>query len=508
MNELKKTILWLWTKYPALLYGLGCLLGFQCALSWNLSLSSIILFLWLPFIFKAFHPIRLRLLLSFLIACSSFAYAKMHFQFPELPTQGVEGIAHINISFLSESKARFTPTWIYQGNIVNFYPLNTDRTSKEARNIPYRIFLPQTIEDRPLANQDYYIRGVLKKTPSGYVLKLKKESLWNPIQDTWSLAEFRYQRKQQISKYLEREIKCPSASAFLTGMVTGDYEDRVLIAEFSRFGLQHILAVSGFHFVLLAAVLRPLLGLFLNRKITALFLITILTSYFLFLGCAPAVIRAWLTIIIFFIGHLLECPSTGINALGVSLLFSLLYDPLMSQNLGFQLSFLSTAAILFLYSGVDHSLQIIFIKRNLSKSASMSFLDQHGYLFLTYTRQAIALTLGVHIVALPVLLYDFEKFPTLSLVYNLFFPFLVTLSMLLLIIAFASCLFFPPLASLFHSINNFYTEWVLGLTYNLPISVDHYILFKNIPLYLVLIYLIGIFSWGAYLKKKLASHSS
>jgi competence protein ComEC len=500
----KTLIAWFWTQYPAFLYGIASLIGFQAAFDWKFPYIPFVVLIWAPLVaFRFLDRLTIfRLIASLLILLATFSYGKVYYQTPSLPPKGVDGVAHLSFSSLSASKTHFAPAWIYQGTLFFFKP--DDPSFSEAKNVPYRLILSQTSPNRPIANSDYVVRGTLKKSPNGgFTFKVKKDAEWHKVEGSWSLAEFRFNKKQEMTSYLESQISHPSTASFLIGMVTGDYDDKILVTEFSRFGLQHILAISGFHFVILAAVLKFLIGFFFSRKITASILIVTLGGYFIFLGCTPAVVRAWITITIFFVGHLFERPSSGINALGAALLLSLLYDPMMCQHLGFQLSFLSTGAILFFYSSTDLALQWLLRKRPLSIASEMNLLNQHGYLLLSYTRQALALTLAVHIVALPVLLYDFNKFPTLSLIYNLFFPFLVSISMLLIIIAFLFAYIIPPLATMIHYINNGYTQWMLGLTYNLPISIDHYIYVSEIPLLVVTLYLALLFILGAYLKKRL-----
>src|ERR1700722_20309854 len=60
----------------------------------------------------------------------------------------------------------------------------------------------------------------------------------------------------------------------------------------------------------------------------------------------------------------------------------------------------------------------------------------------------------------------------MSLLYNLFFPFLVSISMLLLLLGMGISLFLPPLGSAIHLLNSHYTHFVLNLTFNMPPAVD------------------------------------
>ena len=80
-----------------------------------------------------------------------------------------------------------------------------------------------------------------------------------------------------------------------------------------------------------------------------------------------------------------------------------------------------------------HFTQKMFRTRSLSKITEMHWLDQHAYCLLYYLRQGLALALAVNLVAMPITFFYFQKFPLMSLFYNLFFPFLVSFSMLLLL---------------------------------------------------------------------------
>ena len=75
-------------------------------------------------------------------------------------------------------------------------------------------------------------------------------------------------------------------------------EDRLMQFEFGRFGLQHIMAISGFHFAILAGFFSFGLHLMLNRRVANAFLIALLSTYFVFLGAGPSILRAWMTILI------------------------------------------------------------------------------------------------------------------------------------------------------------------------------------------------------------------
>ncbi len=217
------------------------------------------------------------------------------------------------------------------------------------------------------------------------------------------------------------------------------------------------------------------------------------------LGPAPSVMRAWLTLLIALFGILLNKRGSGLNSLGFALLLILLYDPHMCCQIGFQLSFLATLSILMLFNGIDYQLQKIFLKRRLSEAIMMGRLSQYSYLLLSYCRQGLALSLAVNLATLPLVLYYFHKFSLMSLLYNLFFPFMVSLSMILLIFGSLTSMLFPPLGQFIHLINDSYTGFMLNYIYNMPRTVDILWSLESIPYYAVVFLLCAAFYIGLWM---------
>lgn len=265
-----------------------------------------------------------------------------------------------------------------------------------------------------------------------------------------------------------------------------------MLHEFGRFGLQHIMAISGFHFAIFAAIFSLILKLVLRRRMATILLILLLSAYFLFLGLSPSIMRAWITVMVSLAGGLFEKRGSGLNALGLSLMAILLYDPLLSLHVGFQYSFAATGAILLLYNPCHELLAHLFPKRNLEEALKMDRFDQHGYILLTFFRQAMALGMAVNIVTVPMMLYHFHKFPVMSLLYNLFFPTMVSLSMLLLILALLIG-WLPPLSDILHNLNTHYTRFMLDYTYNMPSGLDVVFRVQSFPIEIVIMSLTVFF---------------
>lgn len=496
-----------WKQHPAMLYGLALLLGFSSSLNWNWGLLAPITVLAGPLLYSAFcrqADLCIRMVLAILLLFGAFGFAKVYYQFPTLPIDGVLGRADLEIISVSSKSTSFGKLWSYRGTLEAFEPASTSQMMK-AKHLPIAISLPQNGEiTRPHANQAYQIKGVLKETAPGYyTLIVPKDTPWYPIEGSWSFAEMRFLAKQKVSQYIHSHITGVRTATFLSGIATGDFDDRLMSFEFSRFGLQHIMAISGFHFAIIASILSILLRLMFNKRRGTLLLIFLLSSYFVFLGCGPSIMRAWITILIALLSFIVEKQGSGINSLGVALIAVLLMDPLLCRHMGFQFSFITTAAILLFFPGCDLAMQSLFAKRPLSQMIEMNGINQHGYCVLVFFRQALALTFAVNLIALPIMLFYFQKFPLLSLIYNLFFPFLVSISMLLLLLGLLFSLGIPLLGSAIHLLNSHYTQFVLNFTYNMPTTLDVTWRVSPFSLELLLLYLTVVFVVAIFLRNAL-----
>jgi len=493
----------IWTLYPALFYGLALLIGTGTALtgSWWMCLPAALLGFPLVGLCTTRDWVHYgRLLLGIPIALTGWFMVIAHYDYPQLHPKGNYGNAHFEINSLSTSNHHFGKSWLYKGTLKTF---NTDDGSIIGHNIPVTVSIPFKAEiTHPSASSSFIVHGRLKQTKRGnYAFIVHPDSPWYPVNNSWSLAEMRYKAKQGVKSYIYAHIHALRSAKFLTGLATGEFDDRMMAFEFSRFGLQHLMAISGFHFGIIAYFLSLLVRCLLPRRMAPWVLIVGLTAYFIFLGVTASVMRSWIGAMVFFCGQLVERESTGLNALGVGLLAILTLDPLACCQLGFQFSFATTAAILIFHSPALHLLETIWPKRTLSEMIAMNLWNQHAYLILNFFKQGLALTLAVSIIAMPITIYYFHKFPWLSLIYNLFFPFMVSIAMFLLMLGILVA-WVPPLSTLIHGINTAYTEFVLDFTYNIPTQYDIILYFNSIPEEAILAYVSFVFFCGLVLRQR------
>lgn len=463
-----------WSLHPAFLIAISFLIG---------SASSLFSF---PLYFTAAFSIYLiwiRKWAALFTLPLSYFYALLLYPQPEPPTGLCTG--YLTISSVQTNQTPFHTNVLYRGT---FY-LNHER-------YPCSITFPPN--SRPIADSDYKVRGhLIQRSNFDYLFKPKSIE---KVPNTFSIAELRYQTKTRFRQFLHSRLSSARAATLLSSLSTGEVTDRLLRFQFGRLGLQHILAISGFHFAILIAFLTFLLRFF-SHTFQSLLMLLATSLYFVFVGDSPAIQRAYITVTLFLLAKLFRRPTSAVNLLGASLLIELILNPLVANNLGFQLSFGSCFGILLLYPPLEHKLRKLFPQRSSYSTSHLSPFSSLLYLLASFFRKAISLGLAVNITLLPLILFHFGRFPLLSLLYNLFFPFLITVALflilffLLLAIPFPSHPFFPLL--------NFFTDQLLDLVSYPPLSLDYSLYIQSFPYHFIPIYLFALLLFGQNQFKKL-----
>jgi len=369
----------------------------------------------------------------------------------------------------------------------------------DGKKLPCSIYLPRK-KGRPKANKSYVIEGKLsQRGPFDFMLKGKK---WEAVPSSWSLAELRYKTKTAFKKTLSKNLASKRALEFISAIATGEGADRLLRYEFARVGLQHILAISGFHFGILIAFLSFIFRFFLSRvwKIGALFVI--MSAYYVFIGSSASVERSYLTALFYLLSKWISRPTSGLNLLGVAAGIELIFNPLIANNIGFQLSFLSCFAILLFFPIAERLLQKVLPKRSKSEIEALTLFDQHGYILSSFFRKVISLNLAISLVLMPLLLFHFHQFPLLSFVYNLFVPTCVGVVMVLFLLALVFSVLFAPIGACFYWMTNGFTKFLLDIISNPPLAIDVSIQVTNIPAWGIICYLLILGFLGASWKSR------
>lgn len=448
-----------WETSPAFLLAIPLALGTLFALE---TLWALIFFCFFLFVIDA-----KQIFFSTLLFISPLMWMRV-------PDQKVEGPGIFYVEAITYSKNRFHTPYCYRGH-WSFC------NKTKGRRLPTRLFLKTKIEGNAFS-----AHGVMEKRKGYFHLKCSE---LKEIPTSCSLTNIRYRAKQTVQQYIKRHIKQKDAADFISGIFTGEIENKLLISNFSKLGLSHLLAISGLHFALIALFFKRIL-FFLPHKVATFLLLMILTCYFLFVGNTPSVQRAWIFISVTLLGQLLEKRSYPINNLGVALLIATLISPFSLKTLSFQLTFLATAGILIYFP------LLIGKKPAIQEILQLSLLRQHLFLFWMWVKNSLILTLAVHLFILPLLIWRFHIFYPHTLIYNLFFPQAASLSLILFLLG----VMIPPL----HTLNTFYTASLLQLVEDPPLLLPG-IYFEEVSFSLTALLLLIIFIFGIQNRYKRAA---
>lgn len=157
------------------------------------------------------------------------------------------------------------------------------------------------------------------------------------------LAELRYRVKSKSAVFMSDDL-----AAVSTAIVTGDQSDIPddIRDNFRKSGVSHLFAVSGMHLtVWTGAIYLVLKQRAKTRLLPNLFVLLFIWVYAAFTGFSPSVIRAGIMLSLICVGSAIRKHADPLNALGVSALFMLLWDPWLAGNVSFLLSSTATFAI-------------------------------------------------------------------------------------------------------------------------------------------------------------------
>jgi len=206
--------------------------------------------------------------------------------------------------------------------------------------------------------------------------------------------------REHYRQSMEQVMSAEDAAAIFA-MLFGGYAglNPDLVTEFQTTGIVHILSVSGSHMTLLAAATAYFcLLLKLPRTVTVALGIFVIVTYTLLSGMLPQVIRSACMGILVFIAAAFNFEALGARLLTLTALAMLINQPLLIFDVSFQLSFSSTAGLMYLSPKI-FSL-IMRVPRIFSYSAAM--------------------TLGAQIASLPIVIWYFNRVSLSSVLANIF----------------------------------------------------------------------------------------
>lgn len=299
-----------------------------------------------------------------------------------------------------------------------------------------------------------------------------------------------------ISNLLDKYLS-PQNASIAKAMLLGDTSsmDSDGYSVFSFSGFAHILAVSGMHISIVAAVVGYLLSKLKLKKVL-IFLLTLgVVMFYVWLAdFSPSALRAVLMFCVFSFSTLRYKWYDGMNSLGFAATILLLFKPLYLFNVSFILSFGAVLGINLFYRSIYK-----FIYGNLSKRLVPSTVTQdfrykyttrerHTLSSIKWFSQVLAIGFAVQIVSVVLTAFIFHRFAVYSTIASLFINPILFVVFVGLVLIVPIAYFIPLLGFLLIPINFVMDIFVGALTFVADLPYSSIYVWVGLPLvFLILV---------------------
>lgn len=284
--------------------------------------------------------------------------------------------------------------------------------------------------------------------------------------------------KNKFSDNISRLIPYPE-SALLEGLLLGG-DGKLpenLQDDFSKTGMTHIVAVSGYNVTIIAEYLM-LIGIFFGlwRRQSFWFAIIGIIIFVVLVGAPSSAVRAGVMGILLLWAMKKGRLSNSQNAILFAASVMLFSNPLLLRwDVGFQLSFFATLGIAYLYPIFEKWFGNIFEKKHPVSA------------FIMIIVETLLLSVAAQVFVLPIILYNFQKLSFVSPLDNILILPFIPLTMFLGFSASSFAFFFLPVAKVF--------SW---LTY-IPLRFEIFVISLSADWKYSSIEIAGFSWWGAVL---------
>ncbi len=236
--------------------------------------------------------------------------------------------------------------------------LESLRGRGEVRPGPARVWLSVPFGPEPPGPEPLEVRGLLRPGTSHAnqpvlpapwpQLRVKSWSLVRRLGPGSAFDRLSAWCRQRVEGAIERGLAGDEspAAGLVRAFVLGDTSrvPETWRRALARFGLAHLLAVSGFHVTLLAGMAWAL-GAFWPRPVRLVLVAVAVAAFVLVAGPRPATLRAAAMAALLLAALLLRRSPQAGNALGVFVLATVVVAPANLADLGWRLSVAATAAL-------------------------------------------------------------------------------------------------------------------------------------------------------------------
>ena len=293
------------------------------------------------------------------------------------------------------------------------------------------------------------------------------------------MYEYIYKAKSYISNTIRYLYK--TNSDFINSMMLGQKDDLSQNEKlmFTRTGTSHIIAISGLHTGILSGLIIFMMGK-INKIYKLIVLSTMMFIYSAMVGNSPSIIRAIMFMISLYLSFFLDRKMDKISTLSFIGILFVINNPYIIYNISFQLSFLATLSIIYFYGYINNKLNI----------------------------KIISLTLSANILTIPIIYYNFEGIPLVSIFGNII---IVPFIGIIIYLAILSLILFNIniyISSIVVYINRFILETIYVLLEKISNLDFAYIAIEEPKLYYVIIYYIVVFLYMIYKEAKTIKEQS
>lgn len=334
-----------------------------------------------------------------------------------------------------------------------------------------------TLPTEPSNPYQFDYRAYLLKKDIAYQLVLEDLALISC--QGHSFLQYIYELNSYIKEKATEKLSAES-NAWLHALVLGD--DRLLDADtievFRRWGISHLLAISGLHIGIVVGIVYFLLirlGVMTKEK-AQWTIIVFLPIYAVLAGGQPSVWRASLMVLLVIIINKLQLKYNYTDILSIVFIALLIFNKYIYFHVGFQLSFAVTFGLILsqkwmmqAQTNVERVLQISFVSQMMIVPLQLSYFG---------TFQALSILLNIVVVPI----FSLVIIP-LMFVFLLLLP--IPTSMLL------------PLEVIFMLIQDAF----LFVLYTLDKNVDSAFYIAKFPLGFAVIYYVIFVFFMIYLEK-------
>ena len=244
--------------------------------------------------------------------------------------------------------------------------------------------------------------------------------------------------------YTQTEVETPSLepslhAQLLKGILLGKRSDvpTETLDLFRNSGTFHVLAVSGLHVGLVALFCYFGFSLFrFPQKILCLLTIIAVLIYACLIGFRPSVFRASLMAILFLFATLIDRDADLFNLLSFAALVLLLLNPQQLWDVGFQLSFVAVASIVYFVPRMEKPLHRLWEDAaGASSESEDSVLTKFRKVAIKWVVLSYLVTFAAQIGTGPLIAYHFFRAYPLGIIVG---PFAVGLVSLIVAVGMAS----------------------------------------------------------------------